>query len=57
MAGEHGSLCPTNLFRKLIEELNMSIIVYAIPKALKGCPKHMWHVGDQTDHTSIPSFQ
>jgi len=39
MAGKHGSLCPTNLFRKLVEELNMSIIVYAIPKALKGLSK------------------
>lgn len=39
MAGEHGSLCPTNLFRKLIEEFNMSIIVYAILKALKGLSK------------------
>ena len=39
MAGEHGSLCPTNLFRKLIEELNMNIIVYAILKALKGLSK------------------
>ena len=54
MAGEHGSLYPTNHFRKLIEELNMGIIIYAILRALKGLSET--YVA-QTDCTSIPSFQ